>query len=730
MFTLGGVHLRFGVLGPLEISDNNVIVDIHGTKQRAALAFLLFNANRVVSTSELLNTLWPTGESPNSARKILHNAIWGLRAALTPREGATDEHAALITRPPGYVLQLETETVDLYRFQRLASDGHAHLLAGEYAAAARTLRQGLDLWRGGALADLVEAGFCWPEVAAVENVRIDAVEDYFDAELARGRHQSVLREIEGVVDGGPPRERLCGQLMLALYRCGRQTDALDMYNGMRDRLVDELGLEPGRALQDLQQAILRHDGSLGGAEAAPRVEVITIEPPPKPQATEWASVLMVQTAVDVGNDDDMLVDHTLAGVDTTFRNVVDLLGGSVVPSSGSVWTAMFTDSDGVAERAVSAALAMVGCLAGSSAAGQPMTIRAAVATGVGGLAADNCQALLARTVAGTVRACDTTRELTGPAVSYWASRVRHAHWQSVAHPSIPIIDRDWELDVLGGLLERSRHRLVAQLVTVLGDAGAGKTRLVLEFERRAMAKWADIKFLVVTPDASGRPLGLLKDLLMSLCGVDPRASADSRVRALRAVVNSYVVDLDEAEGIVGALGGLIRGQDAQVTVALEAGTALLRAVAASHPMVIFADDGHDLDDASLDFLESLAGAVEPPSLMVILAARPRLLHRRQNWGGGHHESATLTLTPLSDTAVDRLAAIVAARLRREQLSVPTVRFQESLTDEAQPRARRAAMRTLMLFDSVLSTKPSMDASGVVVPAQQEWQAWAPVAQAP
>ncbi|MFE0326023.1 BTAD domain-containing putative transcriptional regulator [Streptomyces sp. NPDC058960] len=232
-----------------------------GTKQRATLGYLLIRANRVVSTSQLLDALWPVDDAPTSARKILQNAVWGLRRALTSAQSDAAP-VSLVTQPPGYRLTVDPGAIDLFRFQAKVEKGRETLAAGNPDVAARLLREALELWRGPALADLAEAGIAWPELSAVQNARLDAMEDYFEAELALGRHQAVLGELETMVEDTALRERSCGQLMLALYRSGRQADALNVYSRVRSTLVEELGLEPGRELQELQQAILNHDHTL------------------------------------------------------------------------------------------------------------------------------------------------------------------------------------------------------------------------------------------------------------------------------------------------------------------------------------------------------------------------------------------------------------------------------------------------------------------------------------
>ncbi|MFI1000537.1 BTAD domain-containing putative transcriptional regulator [Streptomyces galbus] len=253
--------MRIRVLGPLEVEDDSGLVELGGVRQRSALAYLLLHANQVVSTSQLLAALWPADDAPMTARKILQNAVWRLRGALSGDrpEGTPPE---LLTRSPGYVLRVAPDQVDLLVFQQRVAEGRAAMAAGDPAAARELLTGALSLWRGGVLADLVEEGTCWPELASIENERLDVLEDWFEVELACGGHQSVLHDLKTLAEQEPLRERAAGQLMLALYRCGRQADALAVYGRLREALVDNLGLEPSPDLQRLQQAVLVQDPSL------------------------------------------------------------------------------------------------------------------------------------------------------------------------------------------------------------------------------------------------------------------------------------------------------------------------------------------------------------------------------------------------------------------------------------------------------------------------------------
>lgn len=247
--------MRFHLLGSLEVVDDDEQVELGGGVQRAVLGYLLLHANQVVPTSRMLRALWDE-HAPLTARKMVQNAVSGIRRTLA------DSDAKLHTHSPGYRLQVEPDAVDMHQFRRQVEDGREAIDAGSPVQGVELLRSALRLWRGRALADLVERGTMWSELAAVENERLLALEDCFAAELACGRHREITPELEILTESEPLRERLCQQFMLALYRSGRQVDALKIYRRTRMALVDGLGIEPGPDLQHLQHLILEHDSSI------------------------------------------------------------------------------------------------------------------------------------------------------------------------------------------------------------------------------------------------------------------------------------------------------------------------------------------------------------------------------------------------------------------------------------------------------------------------------------
>ena len=242
------------MLGTLEVLDNGGHpVELRGSKLRTLLAALVLRAGQPVSADQLADLLWGD-EPPSGAANALQAQVSKLRRSLVG--------VALEGRDGGYVLSIDPQQIDAERFTRLAAAGHEHLVANRNAEAATTLREALALWRGPALEDFAFDEFAQTHRTRLEEMRLAATEDRIDADLAEGRHEAVAAELEGLVREHGLRERLWGQLMLALYRCDRQSESLRAYQRARDLLADELGLDPGPALRELERQVLAQDPAL------------------------------------------------------------------------------------------------------------------------------------------------------------------------------------------------------------------------------------------------------------------------------------------------------------------------------------------------------------------------------------------------------------------------------------------------------------------------------------
>lgn len=253
--------MEFRILGPLEVVEEGQSLPLAAGKQRSLLVILLLRANEVVSTDELIDGLW--GERPPAtASKSIQIYVSQLRKALGDSRTPESDSAVLTTRGHGYEMRVGPGELDLQRFEHLVEEGRQAVAAGEPGDAAGKLREALALWRGRALADFVYEPFAQPEIARLEEARLNALEDRIDADLMLGRHADLVGELEALVKRHPLRERLRGQLMLALYRSGRQAEALEVYQQTRRLLYDELGLEPSPSLQLLEKGILNQDPAL------------------------------------------------------------------------------------------------------------------------------------------------------------------------------------------------------------------------------------------------------------------------------------------------------------------------------------------------------------------------------------------------------------------------------------------------------------------------------------
>lgn len=233
------IGLEFSLLGPLEVRSDGLALDLGGRKQRALLALLLLEGNRVVSSERLIDALWDQ-QPTRTAQKALQVYVSGLRKLLGKER--------VETKPPGYLLRVESDEFDLARFRRFQAEGR--------------LQEALALWRGPPLAEFAFDRFAQAEIARLEELRLVCLEERIERDLARGRHGALVGELEALTNEHPLREQLLAQLLIALYGSGRQAEALEAYQTARRAFVDELGIEPGRSLRELHQAILRQDPAL------------------------------------------------------------------------------------------------------------------------------------------------------------------------------------------------------------------------------------------------------------------------------------------------------------------------------------------------------------------------------------------------------------------------------------------------------------------------------------
>ena len=356
--------IEFGILGPLEVRDGDRVITLHGARERSLLAYLLVHANEVVPSERLIDELW--GEAPPATvASVLHVYVSRLRKVLG------ENGNALATRAPGYVFELERDQLDLFRFERLVEEGRLAAAAGEVAAARKAFGAALDLWRGPPLADADGASWAQDEIRRLEELRVAALEERIEADLALGRHAEVVPELEGLVARHPLRERLRAQLMLALYRSGRAADALQAYAAARRMFAEELGIEPSAALRQFEGAILAQDSSLDlptGGKSPPRMREFRRRRPVIAAVgvalAAIAAVTVLVTRGNAGHTPVVVRPDSIAVIDSTNNRVVGDLPLAGRPSQlaagdGALWIGDPDDSvvlevDPVRERVVRA----------------------------------------------------------------------------------------------------------------------------------------------------------------------------------------------------------------------------------------------------------------------------------------------------------------------------------------------------------------------------------------
>jgi YVTN family beta-propeller protein len=343
------LSVEFRILGPLQVVDGDAELSLGSPMERALLAVLLLHGGDVVSRERLIDALW--GESPpQTAAKALNVHVSRLRKSL-----ARNGHDPIATRSPGYQLRIDPQELDAAQFERLVAEAREHVAAGDAESARRLFGDALSLWRGPALAGIELESMARSEISRLEQLRLAALMDRLDCDLALSLHEQVMGELEALVAEYPLYERLRGQYMLALYRSGRQADALGAYQDARRTLVDELGLEPSEALQRLERAILNHDPAL---ELPSGRSVPTVTQPLR-RRPAWRWLLLVPVAVLLAAGLAILLatrngggaqvpPNSVAVIDPGANKVVTSVAVGVNPDAvtvgrGSVWVANTAD---------------------------------------------------------------------------------------------------------------------------------------------------------------------------------------------------------------------------------------------------------------------------------------------------------------------------------------------------------------------------------------------------
>lgn len=668
--------MEFRILGPTEVMEDGRPVPLPRGRGRLLLGVLLLKAGEVVSTDRLIDELW--GEMPPpTVDTALQGLVSKLRRLLEPGRVTGEAPRILLTRPPGYLLAVEPGQIDANRFRRLIAEAED---AGPQGALG-LLRDALDLWRGPALVDFTYEPFAQGHISALEELRLVALEKRTEAELTLGHHRELIGDLEGLVAEHPTRERLREHLMLALYRSGRQADALAVYSDLRRTLLDELGLDPAPSLSRLEERILRQDPSLDPDEMTTVSAV-----PDIPPAEERKVVTVLSMDVDVSADDRPEPDPEIA------RNILDRVhreASTVVTGHGGgmrrLLNGAFLGFFGIpvareddAVRAVRAAVDLRHLITALNRQLSPemaLSIRIGIDTGevvVGRTAGDASGpsvrgAGILQLEAGDnqILVGEATRLLLGraalmQAVEPLAGRGR-AMWRvldlapgvGAAAVDATIIDREHELE---GLLEGHRQTVTenrAHRLTVLGDPGIGKSRLAREVASR------------LTPEAR------------VLWGHCPAYGEGVTFRPLREIVeaaaggvdkyslNQLLGNREDTEAIIdhvlGAIGS--EGIPTSPSALFSSLRGFFELLARSSPLVLIFEDLHWAQPTLLDLVEHLSERAEAP-LYLLCLARAELLEERPEWA-----EDSLVLGPLGP---DDSRALAASRLAGRMIPVQVV----------------------------------------------------------
>ena len=688
--------------GPCEVYQDGSSLPLGGVKQRALLAALLLDAGRVVSADTLIEDLWGE-EAPLQARHNLQELVSQLRKCL--RGGGTGER--IVTRGSGYAIELAPDELDLHRFEVLVSQGREALSAGGVTTAAARITQALALWKGPPLADLAFEGFAQQEIARLEELRVSVLEERIAVDLELGRHADVVGELRSLVSAYPLRERLRELQMIALYRSGRQAEALEAYRETRQILAEELGLDPSPALRRVEAAILAQDPKLDAPSSEENRLAVSRTPTTTDQQLATSTRFARKTVTIVFSDltssaelglqlDTEAMRHVIGRYFDKIEAIIARHGGTVETFMGDALMAVFGipfihEDDAL--RAVRAVLEMrairdrlneelqhdhgvtistrTGVYTGEVVTGDPSAGQRLVVGDAVNMAArleqsaEPDEIVIARTTYRLVR--DAVRAeaiaplmLKGRALPLEALRLMHVVPGVpglIRHLDSPMVGRTRELTELQRAFDRVVNEHTCHLLTVFGSAGVGKSRLIAAFVE-VLGDRATVLRGRCLPYGEGITFHPLAEALIDVGGLNDADSPEVARAKLAALVGSDGRAERVAECVGQAIG--IPGSEAAPEETLWAIRMLLEKLAIERPVVFVIDDLQWAEAKLLELVEHVAGLAQDAPIFLACMARPELMDDHPAWAGGALNASSIVLEPLGQAESRTLLGNVLA----------------------------------------------------------------------
>jgi DNA-binding SARP family transcriptional activator/class 3 adenylate cyclase len=697
--------LEFRLLGPLDARIDGQPVALGGARQRALVTLLALRANKVVSRDRLIEDLW-RDHAPETASNALAALVTRLRRVL-PAD-------VLVTKPGGYSIEVELDSIDIHRFERLVEEGRRALTADDFQKASDLLRGAMSMWRGSPLADFTYEPFAEQPILQLEELRISALESRIDADLALGRHGELVGELQSLVVEHPLRERLRGQLMLALYRSGRQAEALEAYRDGRTTLLEELGIDPSPELQGLEKAILRQDPAVATPGQRPLEDV---PPPPMPSTPEShgvadevrpVTILFADIVGSTALGERLAPEETKALVGecvTIMSRAVEEYGGTVQAYQGDGICAYFgvpVAHENDPERAALAGLRIlelmgdytrdierawaiegfsvrVGINSGRAAVGlvgsaEPQAVALGDATNVAARVQASAQPGTVLVGEGTARRLKHRFvveplgeiDVKGRDAPVQVSRLVGPTSRAPSAPTSPCVGRDSEIAALRSLVDDlvlGRGRVLA----LVGNAGIGKSRLVEELSALAgdRATWLEGHCL----SYGGLPPWPFMEILLGWLAAEagePEIAVRTKARArLGALLG------EELDDVLASLGQLLRLRLDSATGDIgddgmpRAYVRWLEALAAERPVIVVLEDIQWADMPTRELAEAVLELTDRAGVALVLTDEPIAGSEGASLRLGAlrdypHRAAEIALGPLSDEAAHELLAALLA----------------------------------------------------------------------